>query len=392
MTTRSIASDDLEIAMRAVRQSIQWAERRGDGTGMPRLSQRLDQLSVAEAVGPDRLATLIDLVRTSTVASIEGALDERTKRRLTSHLRASADKAERSLDPWSDLDPAGKSERERTQLVVRRKAAGKMLLSCKRYAATGKTGFVRDAVKTLETYRAAEAATARLRLTASNAESQFARLGDALEKSMSPWAWNFFAPRLQAQVASEVEASAIRLGLELKARYGSWFGDAWIVAEPGDPPPRPPHHFQQDTQHAFNAYLAEVRRLRAAEKAEHAKRQRQRDEWEASNRRRAEEQGPVAEDRRVVEPDERRRRASPTRRPAPVDPPGYVQVETDFGIMWVTPEVAASGHLNWMLEQEWYRKQEAERNGKPYEPRYFARDPFIGRTFPRGSGQMRTAK
>jgi hypothetical protein len=45
-----------------------------------------------------------------------------------------------------------------------------------------------------------------------------------------------------------------------------------------------------------------------------------------------------------------------------------------------------------MLEQEVYRKQEAARNGKPYEPRYFATDPFNGRTFPGGSGQMRTAK
>ena len=70
---------------------------------------------------------------------------------------------------------------------------------------------------------------------AANDDAEFARLGDALERSMSPWAWEFFAPCVYREAASTIRASTIRMGPQLKARFDSWFEERNLaVVEPGE--------------------------------------------------------------------------------------------------------------------------------------------------------------
>jgi hypothetical protein len=381
VTERATSADAFEAAVAIAGHAIEIAALRGDGTGMPKLLERLDALAVGTPSAPNREPqALLEEVHGSMVQSIRSALVERSRRTVIKRLRATG-VGSFEEDTWASIDPTVSSIRSAQIQRERAAAADRSVRATEHYRQSGRAQYLRDAVKILEACLAFEARVTGSRLSAANCDAEFERLGVALAGSMSAWAWAFFSHAARQQAELAVVSSGITFGKALRGRFDGLFDGAWKVAELAEPPTCRTAPFDDPVQMRFKEYLKVHRNVRAAEEAAKAERERRFERWQAT---RASEAGDRSSETSLAEGDGGASgdcvpATSTYRVVSDCQANDYVLVNGDDGPVYVHPEMAAAmaeervrraRQDRWAMQQEAARLELAERIGKPYEPRY----------------------
>jgi hypothetical protein len=371
----STASPDLTsftTTVLTVRAAVDAAARRGDGSGMLGLRRRLDLLltpSSDVAAGQD---ALLEIVHSAIVSGIRTHLRPKTARALAKELRGPRTADKFADTSWGAFDPESSEVRARRISTTLHAAQLQAIRACRHYERTRRTGYLRDAVKTLEAARREEAQINGSRLSLSTSDREFQDLGTALAGSMDPWASAFFAQALKEEVMIACREANLRLGEATLRRLDSLFiGVPWDMNPDGEPS-NVGRHFTEPLQGMFEQILDDARRSRATEEAKRLEQQRRFEEWQATRNKERRRELPAEEPHDTMSSlvD-----AKPSDRP--IGPPMEL-VQLPEGPKWLRPDEAAAvrATLAWQarhdesrMEQEEARKEHYALLGKRYEPR-----------------------
>jgi hypothetical protein len=339
---------------------------------MLRLRHRLDLLLTPSPDVPAGQDALLEIVHRAIVSGIWTHLRPKTARALAKELRGPRTADNFADTTWGALDAKSSEVRARRISTTLRRAQLQAIRACRHYERTHRTGYLRDAVKTLEAPRREEARINGSRLSLSTSEREFQDLGTALARSMDPWASAFLAQALKEEVVTACREANVRLGEAMLRRLDSFFiGVPWDMDPEGEPI-NVGRHFTEPLQGMFEQILEDVRRSRAAEEAKRLEQQRRFDEWQATRDKERRRELPAEE---ASDATSSLVEAKPSDRP--IGPPMEL-VQLPEGQKLLRPDEAEAvratwawqgRHDKWRLEEEERRKASCALVGKRYEPR-----------------------
>ncbi len=363
-------------AVGAVHRVIDVAQREGAAAGLPMLADRLDTLRRPRAEPGPRggLSAMIEQVHSAMISVMATSLRHEAAGILVERLRDTSTVGEFADDPWAPLDPgasAARMDAVRSRMLVASRSA---LRACQHFRETGRPGYLRDAVKILESASLSEMRISGSRLTPASCDEEFARLGEALDQSIPPCAWAFLAKVLRDEAAAACRASDLRIGPKLKARFDAWFTrGAWDI-DLESVPMVTGKWFVGPVQDVCDSALEREHESRRAEAARRAEQTRRFDEWTALRAAdSAEDDSRVpAEDTAGEEEATDEGLADSVRRAD-----GYVLVNLPQGPEYLHPAMAEAVLANLerdarierqQREYEEVRREYYRKIGRPYEP------------------------